>query len=771
MRDNAREPSIHWVIGVRKRSRSLGRAFVVTPALLVVLAFGAACSNNDGTGGGPAPTSTATSQPSTTTAGTTTVVPTATPTFVLPEGPSTERLAAANQLLREGRFDQARSAFEQIADEAETESEAAEAWFGAGAASHEGGDIEASVEALRTAYDRAPSGSSLAARSGYMLAKRLNDAGSHTQAAEVARAVEPTPVLRGYVRNELARALVALGRYAEANQEWDTVLQLSSTSNAARAEIYRARIAIAEETNDTPALSSALDGLIAVTGEAAARFQRAALAREAEEWGVFEEQLQAIIANAPSSSFATRAITELRGAGFAIDPGREGLVYYRRDAYTDAKRVLLPALDDPNASAADRTFRAYYLAASYEDSGDLPTAVTYYDIAASTGASSPFVHRAKYWAARVAEAAGDMPNASRRYVALVVDGPAGEFTEESAFRAGYVLFRGGDTSGALGAWAEAGAGATARLEYWRGRALEDAGDSAGANAAYERALNLGAYDFHGLEAAVRLGLRDSVVETPYVSRELLQGVNWDAVAEWLRFSVPGDWPGSGPTAACDLMAAGLRSQARAELNAAAEGSSAWRTLEITREAHICGVTDVAARMAVKLRQQVGVKSHEVPKDLLRVAYPIEYAVTLDNHSRQRGIDPLFLAAMVRQESFWDPGAGSHAGALGLTQVIPPTGQGIANALGHDGWAPADLFRPAVSLEFGAYYLGGQINRFGSPLLALTAYNAGPGNAARWMTRPRDSAADLVESIDINETKLYVTYIYESYAHYQLAWAD
>jgi soluble lytic murein transglycosylase len=183
------------------------------------------------------------------------------------------------------------------------------------------------------------------------------------------------------------------------------------------------------------------------------------------------------------------------------------------------------------------------------------------------------------------------------------------------------------------------------------------------------------------------------------------------------------------------------------------------------------VTDLAAQLAVRLRQQAGVASHEPPRDLLRVSYPIDFAVTLESEAKARDIDPLFLAAMVRQESFWDPVAGSHAGALGLTQVIPPTGQGIANALGYTGFRPSDLFRPALSLEFGAYYLGGQIARFGDPLLALTAYNAGPGNAVRWMSRPRDTAADLVESVDFNETKLYVTYIYEAYAHYQLAWGD
>ncbi len=752
-----------------ERKRAFRRGWLIAPPVLLLgLVLGSACSGNN-----PqveeTPTGAAASQ---TAVGTATAGPPATPTIhvVLPEGSSSERIAAANRILREGRFELARATFEQIADAGENDEERAEAWFGAGSAAHESGDVEASLRAFRTAFELAPSGTPIASRSGYLLAKRLNDAGEFEEAAEVARSTETTPVLDGYIRNELARALAGTGDAEGANREWDAVLLLTSTSSTARAEIYRARIALAEDAEDMDALAAALDGLIAVTGDAEARFERAAIAREAEAWNVFEAQLKAIIENTPASTFAVLAIAELRDAGIAIDPGAEGLVYYRRDAYSDAKRVLTPSLDDPTATAVQLTFRAYYLAASHEDSGDYANAVRYYDLAAGTGANSPFIHRAKYWAARSAEAASDFGEASQRYVSLVADGPAGEFTEESAFRAGYVLLRDGDLEGAIAAWDAAGAAQSARVAYWRGRALEDSGDDAGASEAFREAIALGAYDFHGLEAAVRLGLREPVRNAPYVERDLLQGVDWDAIAEWLRGRVPGDWPGRAPTAACDLMASGLRGQARAEIQAAANGSTAWRTLELAREAYVCGVTDVGAQLAVKLRQQAGVASHEPPADLLRVSYPIDFGVTLDEEAAERGIDPLFLAALVRQESYWDPVAGSHAGALGLTQVIPPTGQGIANALGYSSFRASDLFRPAVALEFGAYYLGGQIARFGDPLLALTAYNAGPGNAVRWMERPRDTAADLVESIDFTETKLYVTYIYEAYAHYQLAWA-
>ncbi|HMO94490.1 MAG TPA: tetratricopeptide repeat protein, partial [Tepidiformaceae bacterium] len=463
--------------------------------------------------------------------------------------PASEAVQAANRLLREGRFELARATFEQLADRSTDAAEQAEAWFGAGSAAHEAGDVPSSLAAFRQAFELAPAGSSLSARAGYMLARRLNDAEQYAEAVEVARATQATPVLEGYVRNELARALAGSGDGDGANREWDAVLGLASTTAAARAEIYRSRIAIAREAGNDVALAAALDGLIAVTGDAEARFQRAMLARDAGAMNVFESQLQAIITNSPSSTFAVRAIVELRAEGRTIDPGRGGSVYYRRSAYPGARRVLPPPLEDASAPAADIPFRAYYLAASYEDSGDYANAIRYYDMAAGTGAGTPFIHRARYWAARSAEAAGDATTASARYVALVREGPTGEFSAESAFRAGFVLLNRGSLDAALAAWDAAGTANSARLEYWRGRALEDAGNQSAANAAFERAIALGPYDFHGLEAAVRLGRREGVSSTPFVERDLFQPVDWDVIASWLRGRVGGDWPGTTPTAA------------------------------------------------------------------------------------------------------------------------------------------------------------------------------------------------------------------------------
>ena len=259
-------------------------------------------------------------------------------------------------------------------------------------------------------------------------------------------------------------------------------------------------------------------------------------------------------------------------------------------------------------------------------------------------------------------------------------------------------------------------------------------------------------------------------DVTYKARDLNQAVNWTAIGAWLNTIIPGKLPGSLPTPAAELAGLGLRDAAASVLLDDADGASAWRLLELAQDASNAGLVDIAAQLAVKLQADTKVPWTDVPRDLLRVAYPLDYTGQLQAVAKANNIDPLFLAAVVRQESYWDADAGSYAGALGLTQVIPETGSAIAAALGVKQFTPADLFRPATSLQFGAYYLGEQLKELHDPAVALAAYNAGPGSARKWQAAASSSdAADFVEQVNIAQTSDYVEQIFQHYAAYKLAY--
>ena len=104
----------------------------------------------------------------------------------------------------------------------------------------------------------------------------------------------------------------------------------------------------------------------------------------------------------------------------------------------------------------------------------------------------------------------------------------------------------------------------------------------------------------------------------------------------------------------------------------------------------------------------------------------------------------------------------------LAQVMPATAQGIAQNLEVSGFEEADLLRPAISIRFGAFYLGHQLDMMeGSLPAALAAYNGGPGNATRWAGGNTVADPDLfTESIDYSETRGYVKLVYGYYGAYQ-----
>src|SRR5215218_9785092 len=102
---------------------------------------------------------------------------------------------------------------------------------------------------------------------------------------------------------------------------------------------------------------------------------------------------------------------------------------------------------------------------------------------------------------------------------------------------------------------------------------------------------------------------------------------------------------------------------------------------------------------------------------------VPYGAEITAAARKHGIDPALLAGLVRQESDFNPTAGSPAGARGLTQLMPGTAAGLG---------VTDVTDPAQSLEGGARYLAQQLATFGGDVTkALAAYNAGPGAVQRF----------------------------------------
>jgi soluble lytic murein transglycosylase len=149
------------------------------------------------------------------------------------------------------------------------------------------------------------------------------------------------------------------------------------------------------------------------------------------------------------------------------------------------------------------------------------------------------------------------------------------------------------------------------------------------------------------------------------------------------------------------------------------------------------------------------------------AFPRAYAPLVDKYGPPAGNPELYLYAIMRKESGFDPHDVSYADARGLLQMIPPTSAKVAAGAG-DAFYPDQLYDPDVNIRLGALYIGSLFKKFAGEIpLAAGAYNAGPRAMARWCTQHAGHPTDeFVELIAFAQTREYVKRVTSLYAKYR-----
>jgi soluble lytic murein transglycosylase-like protein len=156
-------------------------------------------------------------------------------------------------------------------------------------------------------------------------------------------------------------------------------------------------------------------------------------------------------------------------------------------------------------------------------------------------------------------------------------------------------------------------------------------------------------------------------------------------------------------------------------------------------------------------------------DNWRHAYSLAFQSEIETAAKQQGFDPLFLFALSREESTFDPEIISWAGATGLCQLMPATAIAAYADLYRKRLVDLDrLLNPKLNAQLGAHVLNQGLKRFGKvEALALAAYNAGPRFALSSLPRKKAQAFDFwVESIKIRETRRYIKKVLQTYGRYR-----
>ena len=114
-------------------------------------------------------------------------------------------------------------------------------------------------------------------------------------------------------------------------------------------------------------------------------------------------------------------------------------------------------------------------------------------------------------------------------------------------------------------------------------------------------------------------------------------------------------------------------------------------------------------------------------------FPLEYAESIKKWSRDYHEDPFLVAGILMLESGFNPQAQSPVGALGMAQIMPATGRTIASGVGKTDYQTSDLFDPEIAVQFCTWQIHVLKEKYdGNEVAALAAYNAGGGNADKWL---------------------------------------
>lgn len=310
-----------------------------------------------------------------------------------------------------------------------------------------------------------------------------------------------------------------------------------------------------------------------------------------------------------------------------------------------------------------------------------------------------------------------------------------------------------------------------RFLYWSARSAEKAGRMEAARAGYEKLVNGFRRTYYGYLAGERLGRMEQGRVPATTEHEGGRGIATASVAE------------GGPQAdneslitleeryieAAELLTLGLNSRAASELDLLARGYSddedaVFEIAELYRRAgdYHRALRVYGGHLAVFNRTSKG-----GARDYTAIAFPRGIVELARKKARGLSPDPYMIAAVMREESAFNPEVVSTAGAIGLMQVMPSTGRLVAREIGKGPIGPADLFDPDLNIELGAWYLGHLSRRFNNDLvLTIAGYNAGPNAAVRWAgTLPADTD-EFIESIPYPETRRYVKKVLGSYVEFK-----
>ena len=293
--------------------------------------------------------------------------------------------------------------------------------------------------------------------------------------------------------------------------------------------------------------------------------------------------------------------------------------------------------------------------------------------------------------------------------------------------------------------------------YWRGRLAEEDNDLTMARAYYAKLSERFRNYYYGELARQRLAKLkvDAAAESPhYALLDRLPPIN--SISKFSDETAPSD--DLRVQKARLLENGALLDFAVKEFRAAAEEEKGnWLPAETARMYQEAGRYDMAVEVLKRaVPNYFALDLPSLPRSYWEALFPKPYWTDLKRYSSDNALDPYLVASLIRQESEFNPNAVSRANAVGLMQLLPKVGKGVAKQEKLKHFSATQLFTPGINLQLGTRYFRSMVDKFGAFEYALAAYNAGSDRVEDWLGQAKyRDAQEFVESIPFTETREYV----------------
>jgi len=282
---------------------------------------------------------------------------------------------------------------------------------------------------------------------------------------------------------------------------------------------------------------------------------------------------------------------------------------------------------------------------------------------------------------------------------------------------------------------------TEQWRYWRGRVLEAMGRLEQARSVY--VLNGESRGYYSFLAADRAGRRYRFSNIPLkFEQNALQDIT----------TVP------AIQRAKELMILKRNAEARREWNFAISHLPKEQQLKAAKLASDWGWHNRVIATLAEARYW----------DDLNLRFPLAHRTEVVSQSSRQKINPAWAFAIIRQESAFTADARSHAGALGLMQLLPGTARYMAKTMRIKRPRYYDILQVNTNIKLGVRYLKKMQDHYqGNSVLATAAYNAGSRNVKRWLPEIGAIPADIwIEKVPFKETRDYLKRILTYTAIYE-----